>query len=96
MILSAQPASIKAAQTATPILRILVISCRAASGAGLSDNHGAKASHLTGKRRVRHSGGWLHRSEAARSHHAAITVAYMRIPFACSMYRTFRPQAGFL
>ena len=30
-------------------------------------------------------GGWLHRSDAVRSHHAAISVAYMRIPFAPSM-----------
>ena len=37
-----------------------------------------------------------HRSEAARSHQALISVASMRMPFACSMNRTFRPQLGFL
>jgi hypothetical protein len=34
---------------------------------------------------LRHSGGWLHRSDAVRSHHAAISGAYMRVPFAPSM-----------
>ena len=28
---------------------------------------------------LRHSGGWLHRSDAVRSHHAAISGAYMRM-----------------
>ena len=32
-----------------------------------------------------HRSGWRHRSEAVRSHHATISVAYMRIPFAPSM-----------